>query len=796
MLDTPSAGLQASLKELFTSAEQFAADVCFEYPNRTIWAHRAIILARSPKAFCAQYLPELLQVDAVNCRRVTIYPEPVLPEHVLYSLLRFWYTAEYEQTDQSGATSPGSGMLPTDGDLLGDILIHEASPIIPLIISSDNEKILLGQLVADIVRMYEYEIAADVTVTVSSGPESTSFNVHRFILALKSSYFNAMFCKSFSEAASPVVQLPSDVFSPAALRVIIGYYYTNQLQITTPHDQTALIPNHECNLTQKTHMLRILQEAFRIADYLSQYDTVCVAVLHAMANIYKQYKCACGDCAALLPSMLWFADKYVPELRQGLTQTFSDPVYAPAMLWSSETFGILAESKPGLIAELVTRMTNDIKKQNAIQVLESLYLCLTRTRNSAVRDLMNGQLVNFTIRMISDNFGFYCVEYPILLSCVDGIAVGSVDFLEFLLMQVVQHGINDKNAADLYQGIARDLIGRQEMDQNGQVDSILLNAKHQCIEYISKNWSKIKAQGGFKSVEKEMLRRLSEDIDIPYRTLTKSFDTDLASLFSFKSKKRNNNSDNRGNERRRNSAPHSSHSYHSYRRLSLLSLRSRRSHDSLATTSSRELSHKRPILTPSQSLPVSPAIATISMNHASPNPSSSSSSSSILFDALLPTESAAAAIPHVTTPTSAMSNRRPSCLSWDLPRAPQRPAMMTSRSATAARPVKKKKERSRSPLRYRFGFGCDSRDDEDDPPAPVLGARIELLRRPLPLLGTIKFIGPVHFAKGIYVGVELESRLGSNDGSYEGHRYFSTDTQRGTFCKIDDFKIISFPRSS
>lgn len=148
--------------------------------------------------------------------------------------------------------------------------------------------------------------------------------------------------------------------------------------------------------------------------------------------------------------------------------------------------------------------------------------------------------------------------------------------------------------------------------------------------------------------------------------------------------------------------------------------------------------------------------------------------------------------------TSNNTAGRPTRLRFELPKIPQRPIVAPNRLVLQKKSEKKKKKRSRSPLRYyRFGFGYDSSDeDEDLPQVPVLGARVRLLRRPLPMTGTIKFIGPVHFARGIYVGIELESRLGSHDGTLDGRRYFSTNQQRGTFCKLDDFKIISLPASA
>lgn len=739
-----------------------------------------------------------------------------------------------------------------DGDeILRGIREEEQLLGTPLLMmpSCDNPLVAvnpLDQLVANITRMYKHQLAADVTILLYAAGVSSSFNnassrsstisacattsfaVHRCILAAQSSYFHAMFCKEFCEASSPVVYLPSDVFTPDAFQVILDYYYTGRVQLalrnddddddedggggdttttTTPttNTQLSLLPTHDGHrLTQKILMMRIFQDAFRVAEYLGQYETVCQALMQAMAHILKQYKCTCRDCAALLPSMLWFADRYVADLRAHIISLYTDPAYALATLWPAHTFGVLIESKPALANELVERMkSTNIKKQTAIQVLEALHLCLARVRNPTVREIVEKQLVNHTVQMISDNFEFYCVEYPILLSCVDGIAVGSVDFLEFLLMQVVQHGINERNAGGLYQGIVGDLIGRhQEMDVDSVVDNVLMDARQQCIDYIAKHWSSIKSQGGFRGVDKEMMRRLSEDLDVSYRTLTKhTLDAEIASLFSFKSRKRSFG-DLRG--RRNSTCSNASNGssggggYHSRRRLSLLSLRSRRSHESLAPvhrTISTPSPSKFPNLIPSRSLPTRSSSAsrsstttssTTNNNNAtnshhyqqadksSPDMSQCSISSAALIDALLPIESAS---PSSANSRRSMSNNsikngssqpttsntgagRPTRLRFELPKIPQRPIVAPNRLVLQKKSEKKKKKRSRSPLRYyRFGFGYDSSDeDEDLPQVPVLGARVRLLRRPLPMTGTIKFIGPVHFARGIYVGIELESR--------------------------------------
>jgi len=45
--------------------------------------------------------------------------------------------------------------------------------------------------------------------------------------------------------------------------------------------------------------------------------------------------------------------------------------------------------------------------------------------------------------------------------------------------------------------------------------------------------------------------------------------------------------------------------------------------------------------------------------------------------------------------------------------------------------------------------------------------------------GTAKFVGPVHFRAGIWVGIELEEKLGKHNGTIKGRRYFYCKTGYG-----------------
>ncbi|KAI8875568.1 hypothetical protein K501DRAFT_233497 [Backusella circina FSU 941] len=74
----------------------------------------------------------------------------------------------------------------------------------------------------------------------------------------------------------------------------------------------------------------------------------------------------------------------------------------------------------------------------------------------------------------------------------------------------------------------------------------------------------------------------------------------------------------------------------------------------------------------------------------------------------------------------------------------------------------------------------------------MVGIKVKLIKRPLPTMGTIKYIGPVtmYGVTDEWVGVELESRVGNTNGSVEGYQYFLTDPQRGIFVKREDLAIV------
>lgn len=58
------------------------------------------------------------------------------------------------------------------------------------------------------------------------------------------------------------------------------------------------------------------------------------------------------------------------------------------------------------------------------------------------------------------------------------------------------------------------------------------------------------------------------------------------------------------------------------------------------------------------------------------------------------------------------------------------------------------------------------------------------------LLDAKRWVGPTHFSPGVWVGVELDTRDGRNDGEVQGSRYFTCAAGHGVFVRMDSVSLL------
>jgi len=66
----------------------------------------------------------------------------------------------------------------------------------------------------------------------------------------------------------------------------------------------------------------------------------------------------------------------------------------------------------------------------------------------------------------------------------------------------------------------------------------------------------------------------------------------------------------------------------------------------------------------------------------------------------------------------------------------------------------------------------------------VIGSRVVVASAQGTKVGVLRFLGPTEFAKGEWAGVELDDKLGKNDGSVADKRYFTCKPMFGVFAPV------------
>lgn len=81
-------------------------------------------------------------------------------------------------------------------------------------------------------------------------------------------------------------------------------------------------------------------------------------------------------------------------------------------------------------------------------------------------------------------------------------------------------------------------------------------------------------------------------------------------------------------------------------------------------------------------------------------------------------------------------------------------------------------------------------EEEDDARELREGDLVEILNDPTQRRGRVRFIGETDFEPGMWVGVEFDSPVGKNDGSFDGKVYFTCPPKHGSFFNPEKLLLL------
>ncbi|KAI7907983.1 uncharacterized protein BX663DRAFT_492629 [Cokeromyces recurvatus] len=569
---------------------------------------------------------------------------------------------------------------------------------------------------------------------------------HTKVLFNESPYFASLFSENFSETNASIAYLPSSIIDSSALNHVLKYMYTHQIY--------------------KPKELKELCDMYSAADYLGM-DELCVQITKLMMETVHNCNCYCNQCQCNVSQLFPFCRMRAIELQDEkmaimtqkiITILANDPEKTLSTFWASRHMAHLLIQLPQDVSQALSlKVLHRVNKSNAI---ESLYACFSTSNALSIKDPLLSwtkplhatltSVQSCSTKIIASHFDFFCREYPALLSCIDGITY-SFDFLEYLLLYILEDQMDYSNVGILYQGIVCDLMSRHAVQYNDQVKHILNVAKVMILHYIIRRLGDIRQQGGLDNLEKSVLKQLADEINVRPKSLISS-DHPLfhRGLFSFLLP----------------SIPtlHPSTSTQT-NRLSRYSSRS-----TTNTTTHTTYTTQRHLSLPSR-------ITSHSVNNSYSTPSFTSHLTRLLkklgsyHSSRLQVTQTPSIFPNRTLSTST-TRTTASTSSWSHVKLEKH----TKRKAISFSPIVKQK----TSLKNR------------QVSAPMIGLhrRVQLIRRPILTVGTVAYVGCVNFAEGIWVGVELDRRVGKNDGSVDGFRYFASSPNRGVFVRPEDIALV------
>ncbi|GBE83716.1 hypothetical protein SCP_0507720 [Sparassis crispa] len=564
---------QDDLKSLFVHAKDRFADVVWELADEKdkakgveeIWGHKAVVYARAPPTFQARYF-SFKPPPATSPLPYSSSPTGTLPAQ---SALSLSLGLDFRST-HSRSPSPFRAVSPAPSTNTG-ALLRLPTPINPTLFSNELEYLYTGKglgaafeflfdsaeilekgdgedaridkLRKDLVFMWRSRLYSDVRITLTGNFSSSNhenataiFSSHRFILVSRSPYFHTQLL-SWGVQSTPgeplTLTLPSPPFTPASLHFTLGFIYTG----------TLVFSHRTFDLDTAFHIMRS-------ASYLSLdtlYDEIQARIvqemMHGLFHAFLEFSeyecitggkwgtggCRCRQCARRAPRVLEFAvtddvkNAYLERgARRALVGLFGEG-------WcTSEFAGLSQKTRDSLVKGLEKRTTpiNIFPLLFAAQVALNKLNSTIESWAEVSRDMIIAarKHVDQVLCAQADQ----CFEQPEWLEIMEanGTNFDHAEQVE-LIMQSLRRGMNEKNAAMLYQTLVSSILLRT--DPTGpentmlpmtspirrQVDEVRMDV----LRWLRRRWLGVKQEGGFDALESWAAKEIAEEIEVDVEEL-------------------------------------------------------------------------------------------------------------------------------------------------------------------------------------------------------------------------------------------------------------------------------------
>ncbi|CAG8825279.1 15220_t:CDS:2, partial [Gigaspora margarita] len=444
----PKDSLVDDLRYALEHARELYADIAWEFTlaltPTTIFAHKAILYARSSRSFQERFLKNkdangmsIKSVRLSNADPVTVKTDA--DPFLFRQELKFFYTAEEGSEDFLQAVD-------TTDELEQD------------------------KLKDDLLYMLKSKLYTDV-------------EAHRFMLSSRSEYFKKMLSSDFIEAHKSSIRLDASIFNPTSINLILTFIYTGNLSSSS-----------------KPLTLETCEWVWIGADFLN-IKNLCDECIYRIATKVHFFTCTCGECQIVVPRVAAFAKEHdVDKLWQGCLHALS---HGFDSMWPNKEFANLDEDTR---EEILMILLANIQKNNVIATFKGCRNIVSVIDIKGIGlpwietvRRMTNEVRSYAAKILVDNFEQICDEDQEFLNCVDGVGFSS-DILEDIMNIVVEESLTEQNSARILKCITGKLLTRPAVlsAENVEAKRLLTQSKQNVFNYMKKRWLGVKQYGGFR----------------------------------------------------------------------------------------------------------------------------------------------------------------------------------------------------------------------------------------------------------------------------------------------------------